>query len=81
MTSHRFFKSIQLKVPLTSLTFTADGTSLAVGTENGKIIVQDLRAMEHDHRTLTVCDEGKGEHIIGLSIQVSHLSKSYLVHQ
>ncbi|KAF8514070.1 WD40-repeat-containing domain protein [Gautieria morchelliformis] len=63
------FKNLQLKIPITSMTFTADGTSVAVGTENGKVIVQDLRAMDHEHRTLPVCGEGRGERIIGISIQ------------
>lgn len=59
------------------MTFTADGTSLAVGTENGKVVVQDLRAMDHDHRILVVCEEDRAERIIGLSIQVTHLNKYY----
>ncbi|KAF8582659.1 WD40 repeat-like protein [Ramaria rubella] len=71
-----FFKNLQLKVPVTSMLFTADGSSIALGTENGKVIIQDLRAMERDHRPLPVGDEGRGERIIGLCIQrrIKHTS-------
>ena len=50
--------------------FAPDGSSIVLGTENGKVLVQDLRSMEKDHRTLLVGEEDKGESVVGLSVQV-----------
>ncbi|KAF8507336.1 WD40-repeat-containing domain protein [Hysterangium stoloniferum] len=62
-------KTIHIQVPVTSMTFTADGASLALGTESGKIILKEWRSSEDDTRIICVDSENRGERITALSIQ------------
>jgi protein NEDD1 len=54
-------------VSLTSLAFSPEGAALYVGTEQGKLLVLDLRALEKEPVVLASQD---GEQIIGINIMV-----------
>ncbi|EGN95752.1 hypothetical protein SERLA73DRAFT_76818 [Serpula lacrymans var. lacrymans S7.3] len=51
-------KIVNLKIPLTSLAFTAEGAALYLGTENGKLLVLDLRALDKPPKSIAVGQNG-----------------------
>ncbi|KAI0273483.1 WD40-repeat-containing domain protein [Gloeopeniophorella convolvens] len=50
-------RSFHFKVGVTSLVFSADGASLYIGTEDGRLLVQTLRSMD-EPKTVAVGEEG-----------------------
>jgi protein NEDD1 len=64
--SRRLFRNILLKTPLTSLAFSPEGAALYVGTEHGKVLVLDLRALDKDPAVVV----SEGERIIGMTVMV-----------
>ncbi|KAF9469400.1 WD40-repeat-containing domain protein [Collybia nuda] len=61
------FRTINLKVPLTSLTFSAEGAAIYMGTENGKLLMMDLRALDKPPKSIVISDSGS--RIEAMSIQ------------
>jgi WD40 repeat protein len=64
----RLFRTLNLKVPLTSLEFSPEGSSIYVGTENGKLLILDLRSLDKPHKTIVISDAGY--RIETMSVQV-----------
>ncbi|KAJ6596824.1 WD40-repeat-containing domain protein [Mycena vulgaris] len=52
------FRTLSLKVPLTSIAFSPEGASIYLGTEHGKLLIMDLRALDKPPKTVVVSDSG-----------------------
>ncbi|TFY64953.1 hypothetical protein EVJ58_g2273 [Rhodofomes roseus] len=61
------YKTWSVHVPITCLAFSAEGAVLYVGTENGKVLWQDLRALDKPPKSITVSDNG--DRVVALSMQ------------
>ncbi|TFK92322.1 WD40 repeat-like protein [Polyporus arcularius HHB13444] len=61
------FRVIQMPAPLTCLSFSAEGAALYAGTENGKLLVLDLRALDKPPKSVTVSENG--DQVIAISVQ------------
>lgn len=57
-----------MPAPLTCLAFSAEGAAVYAGTENGKFLILDLRALDKQPKTITVSENG--DQIIAISVQV-----------
>ncbi|GJJ12410.1 hypothetical protein Clacol_006652 [Clathrus columnatus] len=62
-------KVLDVNVPITAMSFTADGTAIALGTESGKLILKGWRSAEEEDQVLVLDEGGNGDRIIALSIQ------------
>ncbi|KAH8099582.1 YVTN repeat-like/Quino protein amine dehydrogenase [Cristinia sonorae] len=60
-------RSVSLNIPLTTLSFSPEGAALYAGTENGKLLILDLRALDKAPKTIIISEEG--EPIISVSAQ------------
>ena len=69
----RLSRSLDLKVPLTTIAFSPEGAAIYLGTENGKIIVIDLRALDKPPKAVVVSETGN--RIETISIQVRFYSQ------
>ncbi|KAH7921383.1 WD40 repeat-like protein [Leucogyrophana mollusca] len=52
------FKAVNVKTPLTSLAFTPEGAAIYLGTENGKLLILDLRTLDKPPKAVTVSENG-----------------------
>ncbi|KAF9014156.1 WD40-repeat-containing domain protein [Cyathus striatus] len=52
------FRTINIKVPLTSISFSPDGTSICLGTENGKLLIVSLRALNDSPKAVIISESG-----------------------
>ncbi|KAJ7774756.1 WD40-repeat-containing domain protein [Mycena metata] len=52
------FRTLNLKVPLTSVAFSPEGGSIYVATENGKLLILDLRALDKPPKVVVISDNG-----------------------
>ncbi|KAG6812408.1 hypothetical protein H0H92_002984 [Tricholoma furcatifolium] len=52
------FRTLNVKVPLTTLTFSAEGATLYLGTEHGKLLILDLRALDKAPKIITISEIG-----------------------
>ncbi|KAJ7172558.1 WD40-repeat-containing domain protein [Mycena filopes] len=50
------FRTVNLKVPLTSIAFSPEGGSIYLGTENGKLLIMDLRALDKPPKAIAISD-------------------------
>ncbi|KAF7363380.1 WD40 repeat-like protein [Mycena sanguinolenta] len=50
------FRTINLKVPLTSAAFSPSGESIYMGTETGKLLVLDLRALDKPPKAVVISE-------------------------
>lgn len=69
----RLFRTLNVKVPLTTIGFSPEGAAIYLGTENGKILVIDLRALDKAPKAVVVSETGS--RIETISIQVRLHSK------
>lgn len=65
---YRLFRTLSLRVPLTSLVFSAEGAALFAGTEDGKILTVDLRALDKGPKVTSVSEDG--QKVVCISTQV-----------
>ncbi|KIK92307.1 hypothetical protein PAXRUDRAFT_830066 [Paxillus rubicundulus Ve08.2h10] len=49
-------KSVNVQTSLTSCAFTAEGAAIYLGTENGKLMILDLRALEKEPKSVIIGD-------------------------
>ncbi|KAI0723942.1 WD40-repeat-containing domain protein [Cerioporus squamosus] len=61
------FRMVHMPAPLTCLSFSAEGAALYAGTENGKLLVLDLRALDKPPKSVTVSENG--DQVIAISVQ------------
>ena len=52
------FRTLNLKVPLTSASFSPEGAALYFGTENGKLLILDLRSLDKAPKCVNVGEGG-----------------------
>ncbi|KAJ6630724.1 WD40-repeat-containing domain protein [Mycena sp. CBHHK59/15] len=52
------FRTLTLKVPLTSIAFSPEGASIYLGTENGKLLIMDLRALDKPPKNVVISETG-----------------------
>ncbi|KAJ3576856.1 hypothetical protein NP233_g130 [Leucocoprinus birnbaumii] len=52
------FRTLDLNVPLTTISFSPEGASIYLGAENGKLLTQDLRALDKPPRSIIVSELG-----------------------
>ena len=58
-----------MPAPLTYLSFSAEGAAVYAGTEIGKFLILDLRALDKPPKSVTVSENG--DQVIAISVQVS----------
>ena len=63
------FRLVQMPAPLTYLSFSAKGAAVYAGTEIGKFLILDLRALDKPPKSVTVSENG--DQVIAISVQVS----------
>ncbi|CDO73572.1 hypothetical protein BN946_scf185014.g42 [Trametes cinnabarina] len=61
------FKVIPMPAPITCLSFSAEGAAVYAGTENGKFLLLDLRALDKPPKTVTIGENG--DRILAISVQ------------
>ncbi|KAG6815972.1 hypothetical protein H0H93_008735, partial [Arthromyces matolae] len=52
------FRTLNVKVPLTTLGFSPEGAALYLGTEHGKLLVMDLRSLDKAPKAITISEVG-----------------------
>ncbi|SJL12279.1 uncharacterized protein ARMOST_15702 [Armillaria ostoyae] len=52
------FRTLNLKVPLTSISFSPEGASIYVGTETGKFLILDLRGLDKAPKSIAISESG-----------------------
>ncbi|TRM58575.1 WD40-repeat-containing domain protein [Schizophyllum amplum] len=52
------FRVLNVKVPLTSIAFSPEGAAIYLGTENGKLLLLDLRALDKPPKTVVISESG-----------------------
>ncbi|KAK0496764.1 WD40-repeat-containing domain protein [Armillaria luteobubalina] len=52
------FRTLNLKVPLTSISFSLEGAFIYVGTETGKFLILDLRALDKAPKSIAISESG-----------------------
>ena len=75
-TPNSIYKTWRVHVPVTCLAFSAEGATLYVGTENGKVLGQDLRALDKPTKSITVSEQG--DRVVALSMQVVNKMPAYM---
>ncbi|KAI5122200.1 hypothetical protein M0805_002689 [Coniferiporia weirii] len=63
------FKTMEVKQSLSSLTFTADGAAILMGTRNGQLLVQDLRTINKGQGPKKIVINAEGNPVVGLTVQ------------
>ena len=71
LTCSRLFRTLNVKIPLTSMAFSPEGATLYLGTGIGKLLMVDLRSLEKAPKTIVI--SGTGAKIETMSIQVISL--------
>ncbi|EJF66116.1 WD40 repeat-like protein [Dichomitus squalens LYAD-421 SS1] len=61
------FRSVVMPAPVTCLSFSAEGAAVYAGTENGKLLILDLRALDKPPKTISVSENG--DQVIAISVQ------------
>ncbi|KAI9069102.1 WD40 repeat-like protein [Trametes sanguinea] len=61
------FRVVPMPAPITCLSFSAEGAAVYAGTENGKFLLLDLRALDKPPKTVTISENG--DRIIAISVQ------------
>lgn len=76
----KIIRSFDHETPLTSVTFSLDGATLYMGTVNGRLLVQSLRAATEPAKTVTISESGYP--VLGLAVSVRAKSIAFctLVH-
>ncbi|KAF8917372.1 hypothetical protein CPB85DRAFT_1285663 [Mucidula mucida] len=52
------FRTLNLQVPLTALSFSPEGASIYAGTDDGKLLILDLRGLEKQPKCIVISDSG-----------------------
>ncbi|KAJ7587197.1 WD40-repeat-containing domain protein [Mycena floridula] len=64
------FRTVNVKVPLTSIAFSAEGAIVYLGTENGKLLVLELRALDKQPKAIVISDNGSRIQTISIQKKV-----------
>ncbi|KAJ3747052.1 WD40-repeat-containing domain protein [Lentinula detonsa] len=52
------FRTINVKMPLASLSFSQEGASIYLGTENGRLLILDLRVLDKPPKSIVLSETG-----------------------
>ncbi|KAF5373615.1 hypothetical protein D9758_000984 [Tetrapyrgos nigripes] len=61
------FRTLNVKVPLTSLSFSPEGACVYLGTENGKVLIIDLRGLDKPPKAIVFSEVGS--RVVAMAIQ------------
>ncbi|KAI0664679.1 WD40-repeat-containing domain protein [Cubamyces menziesii] len=61
------FRVVTMPAPITCLSFSVEGAAVFAGTENGKFLVLDLRALDKPPKSITISENG--DRIVALCVQ------------
>ncbi|KAI0362442.1 WD40 repeat-like protein [Trametes cingulata] len=61
------FRVVTMPAPITCLSFSAEGAAVYAGTENGKFLLLDLRALDKPPKSITVSENG--DRVVALCVQ------------
>ncbi|KAI0372956.1 WD40 repeat-like protein [Pilatotrama ljubarskyi] len=61
------FRMVAMPAPITCLSFSAEGAAVYAGTENGKFLLLDLRALDKPPKSITVSENG--DRVVALCVQ------------
>ncbi|KAI0672926.1 WD40-repeat-containing domain protein [Trametes maxima] len=61
------FRMVPMPAPVTCLSFSAEGAAVYAGTENGKFLLLDLRALDKPPKSITVGENG--DRVVALCVQ------------
>lgn len=73
----RLFRTLNVKVPLTTIGFSPEGAAIYLGTENGKILVIDLRALDKPPKAVVVSEKGSRIQTISIQVRLHFKVKSF----
>ncbi|KIK59372.1 hypothetical protein GYMLUDRAFT_85986 [Collybiopsis luxurians FD-317 M1] len=68
------FRTINVKVPLASLSFSQEGGSIYLGTENGKLLILDLRALDKPPKSVVLSETGARMAVMSVQSKVKSVS-------
>lgn len=66
----RLFRMVDLKDPLTTIEFSPEGASIYLGTETGKLLVQDLRALDKPPKSIVVSESGNPIDTLAVQVRI-----------
>ena len=55
----RIIRTLPTQVPLTSLVFSPEGAAIYAGTEDGRVLLLDLRALDKPPKEISVSESGE----------------------
>ncbi|KAI8989723.1 WD40-repeat-containing domain protein [Trametes punicea] len=61
------FRTVLVPAPITCLSFSAEGAAIYAGTENGKFLILDLRALDRPPKSVTISENG--DRVVALCVQ------------
>ncbi|KAJ4481940.1 WD40-repeat-containing domain protein [Lentinula aciculospora] len=61
------FRTVNVKAPVTTLSFSQEGASIYIGTENGKLLILDLRVLDKPPKFVVLSETG--ERLTTMSVQ------------
>ena len=65
-------RTLHIPTKLTSLLFSPEGGALYLGTENGKLLVQNLRELDKPPKAVTVNSEGRRVEALSIQVRLCH---------
>lgn len=65
-------RTLHVSTPLTSLVFSPEGGALYLGTQCGKLLIQNLRELDKPPKSVTVSSEGYRVMTLSIQARVSH---------
>ncbi|KAJ3850435.1 WD40-repeat-containing domain protein [Lentinula lateritia] len=68
------FRTINVKVPIASLSFSQEGASVYIGTENGKLLILDLRSLDKPPKSVVLGENGA--RLATMSVQAKSASEA-----
>ncbi|KAH7870958.1 WD40-repeat-containing domain protein [Lentinula edodes] len=68
------FRTINVKVPIASLSFSQEGASVYLGTENGKLLILDLRSLDKPPKSVVLSENGA--RLATMSVQAKSASET-----
>ena len=63
------FRTLNTKTALTAIEFSPEGAAIYLGTENGKLLVVDLRGLDKPPKAVVVSDTGRRVETISVQVR------------
>lgn len=65
------FRTLNTKTALTAIEFSPEGAAIYLGTENGKVLVVDLRGLDKPPKAVVVSDTGRRVETISVQVRLT----------